>query len=119
MVAAISIVGVACRTLGAAAPQAAVLIEPDAAARAELKQVISTALNGAPVRLANNALTQASTLVIDRAEARDAAGLPLNGRELGRPEHFLLFQRGTRCILRQERTARQWVLRHAHCTPLD
>jgi hypothetical protein len=105
----------ACQTRPAPEPQPAVLTNPSAQSISELQRVVRDALNGVPVRLAAAALTHDSVLVIERAQARDAAGLPLNGRELGKPEHFLLVKRGAHCLLIHERTGKHWALRSATC----
>ena len=106
-----------CRPLSACEPQPAVLTNPSAQSRAELSRVVSEALGGAPVRLADDALTQASTLVIERIMPRDAAGFPLNGREVEKPQHFRLIKRASYCILIQESTGRRWLLSAATCRP--
>jgi hypothetical protein len=108
----------ACDRLPARAPQPAVLTDVNAPSLAELKRVVGQALNGAPIRLADDALTHDSDLIVDRAQPRDAAGLPLNGRELGRPEHFRLVKGGHQCILIHERTGKHWNLRLATCKPV-
>jgi hypothetical protein len=105
----------ACQMLPAREPQPAVLTNPSAQSISELQRVVRDALNGVPVRLAADALTHDSVLVIDRTQARDGAGLPLNGRELDKPEHFLLVKRGAHCILIQQRTGKHWALRSATC----
>ena len=106
-----------CRPLSACEPQPAVVTDPTAQSRAELSRVVSEALGGAPVRLADDALTQASTLVIERIMPRDAAGFPLNGREVEKPQHFRLIKRASYCILIQESTGRRWLLSAATCGP--
>jgi len=95
----------------------AVLVSPTAATRAELAQLVSEAMHGAPVRLAADALTTGSELTMTRVERRDAAGHPLLGRSTERPEHFRLLEQGGRCILVQERTGRRWALRSGLCAP--
>jgi hypothetical protein len=107
----------ACEIPLAHEPQPAVLTDPTAQSIADLNRVVSDALHGVPVRLADDALTHDSTLIVERQQFRDAAGLPLNGRELGRPEHFRLVIQRSRCILIRERTARHWWLRAATCAP--
>ena len=97
--------------------QPAVLIEQDAAARAELARAVSEALNGVPVRLADDALTRNSELIIERTQRLDTAGRPILGRSTERPEHFQLIERAGRCILIHERTAGRWPLRSARCAP--
>ncbi len=98
--------------------RAALLVSPDAAARSELARAASQGLHGAPVRLADDALTTESELIIERAQHRDAAGLPINGRSTEKPEHFRLVEQAGRCILIQERTGRRWTLRSATCAPI-
>ena len=95
----------------------AVLVSPTAASRAELARVVSRALGGAPVTLADDALTGDGTLVVERAEHRDASGRPLSGRDTGRPEHFRLVREGARCVLVQEGTGKRYALESATCVP--
>jgi hypothetical protein len=92
----------------------AVIVNPSDAGRCELARVVRAAL-GAPVTLADDALTSSSMLIIEPADPRDDSGRPLNGRRLDRPETFELFTRRSRCVLVQMRTGRRWTLRHAAC----
>lgn len=97
------------------AQPAAVLIAPDSATRAELVDAVSRELHAAsPVRLADDAFVNSSELIIDRDMPRDAAGLPLEGRVRGRPEHFWLRLVGQRCTLVHEGGA-SVTLQTAHC----
>ena len=93
----------------------ALLTGPTAESRAELVRVVSHALNGAPVTLADDALTVDSTLIVERTPRRDAQGRPLDGRETGRPERFRLVRNGSRCVLIHERTGRRFTLASAAC----
>jgi hypothetical protein len=95
----------------------AVLVNPTAECRAELARVASSALNGAPVTLADDALVRADELIVQRAPHRDSEGRPLDGRETGRPEHFRLVRNDSRCVLVQESTGRRWTLTSADCSP--
>jgi len=104
-----------CETPNAAEPEPAVLTNLNAESRAELNRVVSEALNGTPVRLAADALTHESVLIVDRVRPRDTDGLPLDGRALGKPEHFRLVKQASHCILIQERTTRRWILKSAQC----
>jgi hypothetical protein len=97
----------------------AVIVHPSDASRTELARVVREALHGAPVTLADDALTASNTLVIEHANPRDAQGLPLDGRSLYRPERFELFARKSRCVLVQSRTGRRWTLRHAACVAIQ
>jgi hypothetical protein len=107
----------ACQTLSAQEPQPAILTNPTAQSISELNRVVRDALHGVPVRLADDALTYDSALVVEHLQPRDAAGLPLNGRELGKPEHFRLVILRSHCILIHERTGKRWALRSATCAP--
>lgn len=94
----------------------AIITHPTAASRAALEHVVSQELSGgAPVRLAADALTRESLLIIARAQARDARGLPLNGRELERPQHFRLLRRGSKCVLLHVETGKLRLLAHTTC----
>ena len=93
----------------------ALLTASDAASRAELERVISQAFNGVKVTLADDALTRESTLSIERARPRDAQGVPLDGRDTGRPEHFRLLKVGSDCVLVQESTGQRWMLKDSKC----
>ncbi|MFI4868571.1 MAG: hypothetical protein ACHQDD_04375 [Steroidobacterales bacterium] len=108
----------ACETLSAREDRPAILTGPPAQSLPELNRVVSEALNGAPVRLADDALLHDSGLIVQHSQPRDAAALPLNGRELGRPEHFRLVKHGSHCVLIHERTGKSWILRSATCIPL-
>jgi hypothetical protein len=95
----------------------AVVANPGPDTRAELRRVVSEALNRASVTLAEDALVHETTLTVERARARDAEGRPLDGRERGRPEHFRLVKSGESCVLVQESTGRRFPLSGVTCTP--
>jgi len=99
--------------------RAAVLTNPTAESRRELGAVLDQALHSAPVRLADDALTRDSVLLIDHVQWRDAGGLPVDGRQLGRPERFRLITHGSDCVLVHERTGRHYALRAATCAAAD
>jgi hypothetical protein len=101
--------------IGAPVETPAVIVEPTAESRAALAKAVSTAMNGAPVALADDALTRSSTLVIERVRPRDASGRPLDGRDVGVPERFTLLKRGERCVLLNEGTGRELVLERTVC----
>ncbi|HEY4974961.1 MAG TPA: hypothetical protein VII41_15210 [Steroidobacteraceae bacterium] len=115
---AVALLVCACEAQSIKQGQPAVLTNPTAQSIAELNRVVREALHGAPIRLADDALTHDSVLIVEHRQPRDAAGLPLNGRELGRPEHFRLVMHHSRCILIHERAGESWALRSATCAPL-
>jgi hypothetical protein len=117
-VVAVTLASMACATVANRRDQPAVLTSPTPESRAELARIVGSALHGAPVTLADDALTRDGTLIVDRAVARTGDGVRLNGRETGRPEHFRLVRRGSRCVLVHERTGRRWTLEAATCAPL-
>jgi hypothetical protein len=96
---------------------AAVIDKPTKESRAELAQAVSSALNGAPVTLADDALTQDSLLIIQRAHPRDASGVPPSGRDFDKPEHFRLVKTGKHCALVHERTGKRTTLVSTTCRP--
>lgn len=108
----------ACSAWPAHAGTPAVITHPTAASRADLESAVSAELNGVPVRLAGDALTRDSLLIVGRAQARDVRGLPLNGRERGHPQHFRLLRRGAQCVLLHLETGRARVLTHTTCRTL-
>ena len=95
----------------------AVITTPTAESRAELARVVSEALHGAPITLADDALTRESTLIIERARARGPDGTPLQGRDPGRPERFLLVRTGSGCALVHEGSGRSFPLASVTCAP--
>ena len=95
----------------------AVLTNPTDAARAELARTVAQAVNGARVTLAADAFTKDDTLIVERAARRDAKGMNLGGREMGRPSHFRLVRHGARCVLIHVETSRRWPLPSATCSP--
>ncbi len=93
----------------------AVIVEPDDGSRAELRQVISTALNGADITLADDALTLESSLSIEHPQHRGIEQQPLRGRDLGRPETFHLVLDGSQCVLVHDNTGLRWLLLDTGC----
>ncbi|MDZ7769433.1 MAG: hypothetical protein U5K38_10335 [Woeseiaceae bacterium] len=93
----------------------AVIVEPDDASRAELRQVVSTALNGADVTLADDALTLESSLSVEHPQHRGIEQQPLRGRDLGRPETFHLVLDGSQCVLVHDNTGLRWLLLDTRC----
>ncbi len=108
----------ACRTVRRPPDEAAVIVAPTADGRATLQRTVSGALKGAPVTLADDALTRSSTLVIEPKWPRDATGQRLGGREQGLPERFHLVRSGGRCVLVHDGDGRRLELAGISCAPL-
>lgn len=105
-----------CATLSGRRDVPAVLTNPTPETRAALARAVSEALHGAPVTLADDALTRDPALVIERARRRTADGVPLTGRETMPPEQFRLVKDGPRCVLVHERTGKRSALAGAACS---
>ncbi len=112
------IVIMACNTLSAQDEVPAVLVEPSEAAQAELREAISTTLNGREVTLSETALTHESELIIQRVVRRDSRGLPLTGRDFEKPDHFTLMKSAEQCVLVHRESGRRIPLRSATCKPV-
>ena len=106
----------ACATPAPEPEQAAVIVRPTAQSRAALQSAVSRALHRDSVRLADDVLTTGSILLIEPVRPRDAAGLPLQGRETRAPEKFRLVKSGRSCILIHERTRERQELPQTQCT---
>lgn len=105
-----------CKADPPAAAAPARIVEPTPESRAELKRVVSQALNGVDVTLADDALTHESLLNIDQKTYRDARGNPINGRQLGRPIQFVLLKEGEQCVLELRGSGQRWSLPATKCT---
>ena len=94
----------------------AVLTSPSPPTHAELVRVVSAAMNGAEVRIADTALTEDDVLIVERAQRQGEKDMNLGGRETGRPHHFRLVKSGPRCVLVHQETGRRWTLESATCS---
>ncbi len=81
----------ACKTDAIRSEVSAQVIDPTPESHAELQHVVSSALGGRSVTIAENALTKESMLIIGPRN--------LTGRDLGKPEQFRLVLSGSTCIL--------------------
>jgi heme A synthase len=114
---AAAVVLAACVSTASRSDEPAVITAPTPASRAELAHVVSAALHGAPVTLADDALTKESLLIIERARMRDASGVPIDGRVTEKPEQFELVKSGSQCVLIHRRTGARHALTHTTCAP--
>ena len=105
-----------CRTVPARSEMPAIIVNATPESRAALAKAVSEALNGAPVKLAVDALTKTDVLIIEREHPRDPAGHPLDGREREMPEHFQLVKSGDQCILVHRSTERRFPLADVACS---
>jgi len=87
------------------------------ASKTELEDVLSTAMNGVDVSIADDALTATSTLILERGQPRGNGRSPASGRDYGRPDHFQLVLDGPQCLLVHEETGLRWLLTTTRCEP--
>jgi hypothetical protein len=92
----------------------AVIVNPTADSRAVLQRAVAELL-GKDVQLADSALTQSSTLVLEPARVRDTAGRLAQGRETRPSEVFRLVAVSGDCVLVHERSGRRIVLQRVRC----
>ncbi|HVF15853.1 MAG TPA: hypothetical protein VNA21_03050 [Steroidobacteraceae bacterium] len=111
----ISIALCACALPSAGTEDAAAFVAaPSAATRAELQRSVN-ALLGKNVMLADDALTQSSVLVIERSAVRDPTGRRVEARETQMPDRLRLIKRGADCVLINESTQQEAILRNVAC----
>ncbi len=116
------VVALAAFAAGCVAPngvsRAGVMVDPTPAARSELTEVVSAALGGVPITLADDALTASSVLVIERSLPRGLDVPPVGGRNMETPVTFRLIAAGSRCVLENQGNGRRWTLRESRCRAL-
>lgn len=105
----------ACKADTAGADRPARVVAPDPASRAELERVVSAALGGVAIQLADDALVHDSLLNIEPRAYRDAQNNRIMGRDPGAPTQFRLLKRGQQCILERVGAQERWVLSDTHC----
>ena len=99
---------VACKTDAVRTDVPARVIDPTRASRAELHQAVGSMLGGRSVTLADDALTKDSLLIVEPKN--------LTGRDFGRPEHFRLVLRESRCALVHEESDSRFELMKTDCS---
>jgi hypothetical protein len=106
----------ACGSLAAQGPPG-VIAASTAQSRAELARVVSAAMNGQPVTLADDALTRESTLTIERRTPSGPQGRAATGRTVEEPVRFRLVVRENGCVLVREGDERAFPLEGVRCAP--
>lgn len=114
----VSIFITACNSFAVNKDIPALIVNPDQASRNELKNAVSSALNGADITLADNALTRDSRLFIERKQRNTLETSPVLGRDLGKPEVFQLVLSGSKCVLVQQGNEKRWALPKTRCKPV-
>ena len=95
----------------------ALIVDPTPASRFELTRVVMAAVNDRAVALADDALTQRSSLILERSPPRSIEGQPATGRMLDEPVRFRLVVNGPNCVLINEADGRRWRLSQTDCAP--
>lgn len=82
--------------------------------RAEITDVISKALHGSNVQIADNSLMETNRLIIERRNAVHK-GITIMIRDDPMPDHFRLMMSGKSCVLVHEQTGEAYPLNMAVC----
>ena len=107
----------ACHTVLPRPDVPALIVAPGPLSHAALVEAVRAALDDVPVTLANDALTQTSTLLVERPSLQVPDGPVANKREPSAPERFQLVQDGSECILIHESSGKQFELAGTACCP--
>jgi hypothetical protein len=108
-----------CRHVATGEEAPALLVDPTAAVRAELRAALTAALGRAPVAIADDALTQTNVLIIERAPVRELEDRPLDGRVLEPTvQRFELVLASGECVLLRRSDSWRMRLATATCRPL-
>jgi hypothetical protein len=105
----------ACHTTAHSEEHAAVLVAPSPATRAQLQAAVSEMLGNANITLADSALTDSSTLSIERARLRDPSGMRIMGRDYEKPQTFRLVLQQSKCVLVHDASGKRATLLNANC----
>ena len=105
----------ACKNVAPDADQDAVIVNPDTASRAALRETVNAALQ-TDVLLADDALTDTSILSIERKLPQSIEGSPAQGRNMEMPIQFRLVKNGDECILVDQRDMSRTVLADTVCS---
>lgn len=109
----------ACSTNGTLPDVPAIRTSLTDASTTELELVLSSALDGVEVSVADDALAESSTLIIERGLRRRVDAPPEAGRDYGRPQHFELVVNARRCFLVHQETGLRWMLNDTTCVAAD
>ena len=94
----------------------ALLVQPDDAARQELRTSVARMMGVPSVAVAGDALLDTSLMVIEKNRPRGAGGIQLSGRDYDKPEQFRLFKSDKGCVLVKLSSGTRELLRESKCT---
>jgi hypothetical protein len=95
--------------------QRATVTNPSSQTHAELQQALATLLGASNVLIADDAFTQYSQEVIERAPHKDANGLLIMGRSTEMPVTVQLLKQGDNCLLRHVQSGNTTTLSQVRC----
>jgi len=110
----------ACSSATVDAAKPAVLIGPSNANTQIIEKVISQALNGKKIAIADNAFLQSNQLLIEKKPYSSINTTAVDGLILGGPSvhRFALYSQGTSCYLVYAKTGNQYPLNGIKCKAL-
>ncbi|MCP4488405.1 MAG: hypothetical protein GY820_13950 [Gammaproteobacteria bacterium] len=114
---ALTIIG--CKTIQVNAPAPALLEEVTDEVLTEIRQVISAALHGRKVIIADNVFTRSSKLIIQRKRHLDASGNPVQTRVDEAPFIYQLLKQNNSCFIEEASSSRRYILLQAKCRVLQ
>ena len=98
--------------------QPARIVDVNPQSKAQLQKAIKALLNR-DIKIADNAFSQASEILVERAVLKDDRGLPIMGREFGNVLKLSLFTDGSGCFLQSSETAQlQTTVESVRCQAL-
>jgi len=107
----------ACASAASEKGEPAVLSKTSPDIRAEITDVVSKALHGRNVLIADNSLMMTNRLIIERRNAVHN-GITVMTRDDPMPDHFRLMISGTSCSLVHEQTGKAYPLSKVVCKPI-
>jgi hypothetical protein len=106
-----------CQGLNKNSDLPALIVDPSDTSRAALQATVSGLFGGYKVRLADDALTQSSLLILELGLQKKLNNLPANGRVLTEPYRFRLVKNDDECALIDLRDGSRHVLADTNCVP--
>ncbi len=93
----------------------ALLEQSSADTRLLLESTIGDLLNSQPVKLADNAFTEKSTVIIERSQPKDSRGNLLDGREIRPADTVTLLTEDGKCYLKHDQSGSIKLLDSISC----
>jgi hypothetical protein len=104
-----------CLAIQSLQPVEALLQQPSVKSRLILENAIGDLLNSQPIKLADNAFLQKSTVIISRRQPKDSSGNLLDGREMRQADTFSLFTEGGKCYVKHDQSGNIKLLDNIKC----